>query len=221
MSCETYEDALIDHAFGGPAAAALERHLASCPACRARLREERKLAKAIDTELHDGLDIVPAAGFEGAVRRRVATDHRVASSVRRAGMAVALAAAVTVIAIGLRPSPSPAPGPPPVRITNERPLPTLPIVQEAPAPVPQPPPHRVPRPPVAPEVLVPPDQQRALQRLRESRLTGMMTEPPLPFAPVPLTVGLLDELPRLTVVDDLPVIEPPAALDRLATGGDV
>jgi anti-sigma factor RsiW len=46
--CREWKDALIDHALGQPADAALEAHLAGCPACAAALLAWRERAAQLD-----------------------------------------------------------------------------------------------------------------------------------------------------------------------------
>ena len=48
IPCQEWKDALIDHALGQPADAALEAHLAGCSACAAALRGWRERASQLD-----------------------------------------------------------------------------------------------------------------------------------------------------------------------------
>ena len=48
IACNEWKDALIDHALGWPADAALEAHLAVCPACAEALQAWRERAAQLD-----------------------------------------------------------------------------------------------------------------------------------------------------------------------------
>lgn len=48
ISCQEWKDALIDHALGESADAALEAHLAACPPCAEALRAWRERAARLD-----------------------------------------------------------------------------------------------------------------------------------------------------------------------------
>ncbi|HKC10506.1 MAG TPA: hypothetical protein VKI41_00460, partial [Vicinamibacteria bacterium] len=110
MACERYQSDLREAALGEPLSAELESHLEACPSCRAELREEQALLRAIDQGLAAGLGIEPSAAFPARVRRAVEND--------RVGSWLPLAAGVAALAVGVgllirgagndRPLPEPA-----------------------------------------------------------------------------------------------------------------
>jgi hypothetical protein len=238
MSCERYEEGLIDHALGAPAAPEIQAHVASCAACRSRLEKERRLAATMDGLLASTLEVAPSPGFDLVVRRRV-SGTRPAGGVRTwAWVAGGLAtAAALILGLLLRPSESPTQPavtentwPPRATSRPETAPTTAPVVADERPPGVVTPRRavrlRAPR-PAEPEVLVPPTQlailRRHLTRLRTQRApeATVTHEPPLPFAPSPLEASSLVDLPRLSTSDDVPAIEPPKPLNRLVTGGDV
>jgi anti-sigma factor RsiW len=238
MSCERYEEGLIDQALGAPAAPEVQAHLAGCAACQARLEEEQRLAATMDGILTSTLDVAPPLGFDLAIKRRVSGTRSTSGAKTLAWISVGLAAAAALIlAVLLRPSPPPkVPAvtenvrPPQTTSTPEAVPTTAPVVaDERTASVVTPlraMRQRAPR-PAEPEVLVPPTQAALLQRhlvrfkARTAPEAVVTNEPALPFASATLEAGALDELPRLSTSDDVPAVEPPTPLNRLATGGDV
>ena len=244
MSCHEYEEGLIDYAFGAPADASLQAHLARCAACRARLDQERGLAASIDDGLRAMLDVVPAAGFEAAVRER--TKKRPARAAARTGLVAAglgIAAALAGIVVAVQRAQND--GPPSVsRLVSEAPSPSTPLPRAATVATPaSSAPDRIDPEPSAganttrrrvsprtgpqlarPEVIVDPRDLAALRaysrRLAEpvAPSTVLAAAPPPEFAPA--EAQRIDELPRLSVSEFSP-FEPAADEDRLVSGGDV
>jgi hypothetical protein len=177
MSCERYEDGLIEHALGAPPSADVAAHLSSCAACRARLDAERRLAADIDGLLTTALRVEPRDGFEERVRRHVrAADRRAPRAVRWIGVGAGLAA-VLAIALLVRPrsddrgAPVATSTPAAVRATEApRALPTsIPVAATSTAGLrPATPVRRAAtRATVAHDVLVAPDELEAVERLRQ------------------------------------------------------
>jgi hypothetical protein len=233
MSCERYEEELIDHALGQAASAALEAHLVACAGCRGRVEEERRLAGTIDGMLSAGLAIDVPATFARAVQARIEA-NRWRGWRRVAWVSGGLAAAAALaLAIGLRatqvrsvdPVARASTAAPTARESiSPSPMPTIvtPRVAEA-----RKRPRSLAPPRSEPEILVPPEQQAAVERLLANlghpaspAAAAIAIEVAVPFEPLPLEVGTLDELRRLPVTD-LPRVEPPAPVERLASGGDV
>lgn len=48
MACAEYRDQLLDHALGQPATAAVQAHLAACPACAQELEQRRARGAEVD-----------------------------------------------------------------------------------------------------------------------------------------------------------------------------
>jgi hypothetical protein len=236
MSCERYEEGLIDHALGAPAAPEVQAHLAGCPACRARLEEERRLAATMDGILTSTVDVAPPLGFDLAIKRRVSGTQPTHGVKTLAWIGGGLAAAAALIlTLLMRPAESPTA---PAVTENVRPLQTTSIPEAAPTTAPvvadkrtarvvtpgRAVRQRAPR-PAEPEVLVPPDQEAALRQLAlRLQRTGaprarFAVEEALPFRPEHLDAGTLDELPRLRTA--VPTVEPFRPLNRLASGGDI
>jgi hypothetical protein len=166
MACERYQSDLREAALGQPPSAELASHLAGCPACAAELREERALLRAIDQGLAAGLLIEPSAAFPARARR--------AAERGRARSWLPLAACVTALAAGvgllIRGAGNDRPFPEPTLLSTRA---ARPATAEVSAP--PPPPRAAPFPavtpgarPAEPQVLVPPGQELALVRFRES-----------------------------------------------------
>ena len=115
MDCTRHETALREHALGEPLSPALEAHLASCEACRARLATERRLRALVDTTLDGVRQIEPSPAFL-ARARAAALDASLPS--RRFGRfdrfswKPAAAVAAVALAVGFR-----------VMVTRDRRLP--------------------------------------------------------------------------------------------------
>jgi hypothetical protein len=71
MSCERYTEAIADHACGADLPADAAAHLHACAACAAMFEEERHAIDRMDRELQLALAIEPSAHFERAVHARI------------------------------------------------------------------------------------------------------------------------------------------------------
>jgi hypothetical protein len=71
MSCERYEEALIEAAAGSRLPAALREHVASCERCRSAYSDQQVLLAAIDTQLHQRVNAQLSAAFLPRVRASV------------------------------------------------------------------------------------------------------------------------------------------------------
>jgi hypothetical protein len=250
MSCERYEEGLIDHALGAPAAPEVQAHLAACATCRARLDEERRLAATMNGILASTLAVAPSPGFDLAVRRRVSGTRpaRVLQPATWIGVGLAAAAAV-ILAVLLRPSP-----PPDVPAITEhvRPPQATSIPEAAPTAAPVIADERTARvvtprravrqrasQPVEPEVLVPPTQPRepallespvsapalVIARYMAQFEAGDTSERVLASEPVKPFVPIMLEVGALrslprAEVVEIRYVEPTTPLDRLVTGGE-
>lgn len=72
MPCELNRSALVDVAAGSPAPAAVEAHLAACPACRAELRRLRDALALVDAALGDLATAEPSPALRARIRQSVA-----------------------------------------------------------------------------------------------------------------------------------------------------
>ena len=184
MSCDRHIDAIVDHACGAGIAPDAARHLAECAACGARFAEQRRMLEGLDDELRQALAVVPSATFVRRVQSHIeGSPERSARALWWSACAVA-AAILLIIGTGalrktdgVRPPPSDTALAPTTAATS---VPTGPVVPPA-ADVPnqdlgpdRPVAHRVRRAPArerqdealaTAEVLVPPDQQRAIAHL--------------------------------------------------------
>jgi len=97
MSCERYRSAIRDVALGEAPSAHLEAHLASCPACRAALDDDRQRLAGIDDELRDALAVEPPAHLLSRVRE-IAPRGVEPEGPRRLGWLLPLAASVVALA---------------------------------------------------------------------------------------------------------------------------
>jgi hypothetical protein len=172
MACERYESDLREAALGEPFSVKLESHLEGCPSCRAALREERALLRAIDQGLAAGLGIAPSPGFSARVRR-AAENGRARSWLPLAASVAALAAGVGLLMRGgvhdqpvrepaplMTPSTPPAAEPaPPATGARPRTPPPAPLRTSAPGAGPA---------GGEPQVLVPPGEELALAHFREA-----------------------------------------------------
>lgn len=192
MSCERYEEDVVEAALGTARTEGLATHLEACSSCRSRLAEERGRLSTLDDVLRSTLAIDPSAGFEGRVRLRVAARR---SWGQAAGWrwAVAGVAALALLSLVLR-----APRPELHEAARARPAPPKDLREESTSPVPdttrftrnqsaddtkagrEPSMTRVrPRPappgrrvaPADPEVLIAPDAAAALRRYRAGLAT--------------------------------------------------
>ena len=74
--CQKWKDALIDHALGQPADAALEEHLAACPACAEVLRAWRERAAQMDPAIRQITTVEPGPYGPERILSRVALRPR-------------------------------------------------------------------------------------------------------------------------------------------------
>ncbi len=58
-ACPRWREAALDHALGQPPGAALERHLAACPACSAALAAWREKSAQLDAAIQHLADVEP------------------------------------------------------------------------------------------------------------------------------------------------------------------
>jgi hypothetical protein len=189
MDCTRYETALREHALGEPLSLALEAHLASCEACRARLAREQRLRAAIDTTLDGVRQIEPSPAFLARARAaaldaslpspRFGRLPRMAWHPAAAVAALALAVALGVIVARDRRLPEPA-GPTLLSSPGGRPtMPEPPATRASRASAASPPGAPRPAPPLEDRlaVLVPSGQEEALVRLATLVATGAVAPP--------------------------------------------
>jgi ferredoxin len=196
MSCERFTEAITDHACGAPIDERAAAHLAACTTCRRMFDQQKDAVEAMDAELRDALAITASPEFAVRVSVRVRNRRPALPAVARWWIGAAAAAAVaTALYLGLGQQP---PGGPIQQSAGtslstpvERQTPVLPPLVEAAHPT-----HirrdkgrvavKGPRinasvvKPVELEVIVPPDQARAIARLRELVNRGVLDDMPLP-----------------------------------------
>ena len=101
MACEEFRDSLNDLAASGPAAPALEAHLAACDACRVELEGLRRVLAIANAELGSLLSAAPSPEFAARIRTAV-SEAPVAPSWRPAfWLPFAAVAAALLVAVGL------------------------------------------------------------------------------------------------------------------------
>lgn len=221
MSCDRYAPALADHACGADLAPDVAAHLRTCAACAARLADERRAIAGLDGELQQLLAVEPSAHFATRVQAHVRAESAPRPRPFFLWSGLAAAAAVTLAAVIVY-------GPRGSRQIETAPAPAPATTTAKAAPLSQPAESgtteqttrmgasraRVadgPRRTVAatttaastePEVLVPPDQARALERyvalLHGGQLeTSDLAQEPAPQLSVPadLTIGPLTVKP--------------------------
>jgi len=182
MACERYREALTDLATGGPTPAGLEAHLETCVACREELDGLRRALDAVDAELRVLASVEPPPALAARIRQ-AATEPVAGVAWRPSLVFQALAAAFLVLAVAFVLLRGRAPAPPSVATVSPRPSQAeaspkpAPPVPEAPAAprsalsaqsketIRRPSASARPAVPPEPEVLVPPGQLEALQRL--------------------------------------------------------
>ncbi len=200
MSCARYITAIVDHACGAGIAPEAARHLAACKACSARFAEQHRMLEGLDDELQRALAVVPSAAFARGVHSRI--EHAPASSSRglwwsACGVAAAILLVVGINVLrsadGVRPRVSDSALQPPATGAASAPIVPVvpPLVEEPREPrrTERPVAHRVRRGPAheaqtaalpAAEVLVPPDQQRAIAHLMRLVRNGTLDGSRLP-----------------------------------------
>jgi hypothetical protein len=202
MSCARYITAIVDHACGAEIAPEAARHLAACEACSARFEEQRRMLEGLDDELQRALAVVPSAAFARRVHSRI--EHAPARSARVLWWSACGAAAALLLVIGInvlrstdgvRPRLSDSTLQQPVKTATSAPTgPLVPPVVEGrqdPRRPERPVAHDVRRGPArerqdaampAAEVLVPPDQQRAIAHLMRLVRDGTLDASRLPVS---------------------------------------
>ena len=237
MSCVRYIDAIVDHACGAEIATDAARHLAACAACRARFEEQRLVLEGLDDELRLALEIVPSDTFARRVHARI--EHALARRARLLWWSACGATAAILMVIGinvLRPTDVVRSGP---LGSTPQPAPTAassgPTVPVAPSLVggrqsvrgpDRPVAHRVRRGPTGEpqvaampvaEVLVPPDQQRAIAHLMRLVRNGTLDASRLPVSregesvtPAELVVPALTIEPIAVPSVEIPIGQVPA-----------
>ena len=98
MSCERHRSAIRDVALGEVPPKRLETHLASCPACRAALDDERRRLARIDGELRNTLAIEPPVHLLSRVRE-IASRGAEPKDPGRLAWLLPLAASVVALAV--------------------------------------------------------------------------------------------------------------------------
>jgi hypothetical protein len=237
MSCARYSTAIVDHACGAEIAPDAADHLAACRACSARFAEQRRLLEGLDDELQQALAVVPSADFARRVHSRI--EHAPASSNRAVWWSACAVAAAILLAIGLNvlrstdvvsPRPSDAGRQPPATAAINAPaVPVDPPVMEEGRNVRRTErrvAHHVRRGPVqerqvaalpVAEVLVPPDQERAIAHLMRLVRNGTLDASRFPVsrqgesaAPVELVVPPLKIDPIAVPDVEIPTSPVPA-----------
>jgi hypothetical protein len=242
MSCERYASDVIDHALGADISRDGARHLAECAACRAAFDRQRQSMLAIERDLAQLAAIEPSGDFAARVRTRVESRERVPAFwwLTSAVAAAAAVALVVTLVIQRADRGGDSQAAPQVAVSSPPPVPAPPVAPDVPALTPEPaiggsgrerPATRTtrsirhagasverPAPPVRPEgeVLVPPDQVRAIARLVALVRSGGVPDmpaapaadpaPPVDLVIAPLTIDVL-------VVPDVG-IPLPASADR-------
>jgi hypothetical protein len=200
MSCERYEDGLIDVALGLGGNADLEVHLSTCVRCRARLEKERRLTSVVERTLASALDVEPRPGFETRLNTRLAAQTR--QSRARWVLVAASATAVVSAAILVHRHPTPESAPsrtPSPLVAKVRPTSVPAPAQVEAVPAVAQPTHRAvarSRPKAGlrePEIVVEPNQGELLLRLARGLRATHVTAPP-PEVPRLGTTGL-DPMP--------------------------
>jgi len=182
MACKRYREALTDLAAGGAAPAELEAHLGTCVACREELALSRRALEAVDAELGVLASVKPSPSLEVRIRQ-ASTEREAGAAWRPSFVFQALAAALVVVAMAFvllrgrepmpasiattspRPpqaEPAPNPAPPAPEATA---APRLALTAQSKETIRRPSASARPAVPPEPEVLVPPGQLEALQRL--------------------------------------------------------
>ena len=101
MSCTRYEEALTAAALGAGSDRGLVQHLSECSSCRTKLDEARLAVVAMDRDLQTLLSVTPAPDFTVRVTTRALEAPRPHAWIHWAA-AAATCAAIVVAAIGVR-----------------------------------------------------------------------------------------------------------------------
>jgi hypothetical protein len=187
MACDRFTDALRSRALGAPLRADAAAHLAICPHCQATLESEERVLAAIGRALHDVGTVKPAPEFVSRVRARVEEAPRWNPGAWWKPAAAAAAAVLIAAIVGGRarqdrPAVSVQTKPVPVQRGDDarvdvdkaavgridrRPSASANRTRSG-----HPRTARAERAAQSPEVLVPPDQRRAVHRLFDSLRAG-------------------------------------------------
>ena len=178
MPCDRFIGAIQGLAHGVPLAPAAAAHLAVCADCQDALAIEERVLAGIDCAINEVGSVRPSANFVIRVRTRVESAGPRFTSVAYAPAAVAAAALIVASLVVGRVSPDSAP----VRVdvessareTGSQPPPTTAVPAARVLPAAGRRPARVPKraEPSAPEVLVPPGQREAYDRLFDALRAG-------------------------------------------------
>jgi hypothetical protein len=218
MSCATYRDASMEAALGAPASPELEKHLATCAACREALERDRALLARMDGEVADTLSARPSPELLFRIGQRVSRAADSRTWIPRWLLAAAAVCGIGIVSMQLfrRGEPRP-PGAAPIATETESPgaSPGVPAMEPARPPRAQPSAPPVPEAvsprraaPIAKaavaerraesEVLVPRGQETLLRQLveatRQQRMdSASVLQAPAPSeAPKPLDVAPLE-----------------------------
>jgi hypothetical protein len=221
MTCTRVRPSLLDLALGQPAPRDVRAHLDSCDACRAVLAHEQRRIGDIDGALRAGLEVQPSPAFVAGARRRAAETPHATGGFAHALLPAAIAIAGLLMAGALlhrdpeathAPTTTAAAG----EARREAPArPEPPPVIQAAAPVRAASPasrgsarrgRRHVEPDPLPDVLVPPEEQRAFEMLVE-RLTAV----PDDGLATGLRVSETEHTPFAPLGELPPVVVPPLA----------
>lgn len=96
MSCERYAETIVDHAFGAELAAGAAAHLRGCDSCAALFDEQRRSIGELDRELQEAVTIEASPYFVQRVRARAVSAPAPTS---RLPLSLAAAAAAILVAL--------------------------------------------------------------------------------------------------------------------------
>ena len=99
MSCARHINAIVDHACGADISSEAAGHLAACGACSARFEEQRRVLEGLDDELQRALAVVPSATFARRVHSRI--EQAPARFARALWWSACGAAAAILLVIGI------------------------------------------------------------------------------------------------------------------------
>ena len=214
MDCERHAGILIDVALGAPASAEFQAHLEACGPCRARLDEERRRAAIIDSVIRGALRVEPSPDLTQRVRRRLGERRGSERADLHRWWPLAVAAALLACLLALsraertRETPRPTVAAAPSAAPTPRAGPAVAAVTPTPRVTIRPATVKaaIPRPPLEPELIVPPGQKEALQRFVAALRNGQVDAPlarvtdmalPAPL-PAPLEIQPIDIRPLAT-----------------------
>jgi hypothetical protein len=213
MSCERFRHAITDHACGAPIDAQAAAHLAGCATCTRVFEDHQRVLAEADEELRTALAIVASPNFTARVSQRVLTAPRSASV--PAWWWITATAAATMLAIGVIFTLSGHQDAQPVRSASAQPpavSPAPPTVSAPATPTADRAPNRIAETksvatPIThrrteQDVIVPPDQRRAIARLTELLRNGTLDAKALPQEPktMELTIAPLT-VPDIVIPD--------------------